>query len=377
MNTHITDKNCMGCLACENICPRRAISHNISSGFICPIVDETVCISCGLCLKVCPKNTLVKDSDFFQQAYAVKTKDTSILNDSTSGGAFSSLAEHIISENGVVYGCVLEDGKVQHIRAEQNYGCMRGSKYVQSDLKKAHLDITDDLVNGRKVLFSGTPCQCASVRNFLLTKNVETKNLVLVDFVCHGTTSPLLFSEYISYYEKKTNKKICNHLFRAKINGWTNHTEMNILSDGTKDYQSYESQLFKSIFYSNLGLNESCFQCKFASTNRVSDITLADFWGIKNSHPDLFDPKGVSFVLINSIKGQNVFEQCQDIDKHVVSITDTDQPSLYKPAEIPAEYNHFWMAYQNKGFDYIVKKYYRGGKIYRTLSDIYHKLLKR
>lgn len=367
----------MGCLACENVCPHSAISHNINSGFIRPIVDETVCINCGLCLKVCPKDTVLEESIFLQQAYAVKHKDTSVLYNSTSGGAFSSLAEHIISENGVVYGCVFENGKVQHNRTEQDYSCMRGSKYVQSDIKKTHADIVNDLVNGRKVLFSGTPCQCSSVRKFLLTKNVETKNLILVDFVCHGTASPALFSEYISYYEKKTNKRICNHLFRAKINGWTNHTEMNILSDGTRDYQSYESQLFKSIFCSHLGINESCFQCKFTSTNRVSDITLADFWGIKNSHPDLFDSKGVSFVLINSIKGQNVFENCRDIDKHLVSINDTDQPSLYKPAEMPTEYNRFWNNYRNKGFDYIVKKYYRGGKIYRALSDMCHRLLKR
>ena len=377
MNTHITDKNCIGCLACENICPRRAITHDISSGFIRPIIDEVVCVKCGLCSKVCPKDAVLEEGRFLQQAYAVKSTDISVLNDSTSGGAFSALADYVRSKNGIVYGCVLKNGKVQHIRAEKDYSSMRGSKYVQSDLGNTHTCIAEDLLNNKNVLFTGTPCQCTSVKNFLSVKNIETKNLVLVDFVCHGTTSPALFSEYISYYEKKTDKKIDNHLFRAKINGWTTHTEMNILSDGTKDYQSYESQLFKSIFHSHFGMNEGCFECKFASTNRVSDVTLADFWGIKKTHPDLFDESGVSFVLINSNKGQNVFECCKDINKKLVSVTDTDQPSLYKPVVMPKEYNVFWRDYQKKGFYYIVKKYYRGGRIYRALSDTYHRLIKR
>ena len=205
-------------------------------------------------------------------------------------------------------------------------------------------------------MFTGTPCQCDSVRKYLNLKKIELTNLVLVDFICHGTTSPVLFSEYISYYEKKKNKKIVDHLFRSKVNGWTNHTEMNVLSDGTTDYQSYESQLFKAIFYSHLGLTEGCFECRFTSTNRISDITIADFWGIKKHHPELFDENGVSFVLINSLKGQNVFEHCKDIKTQRVSVTDTEQPSLQKPAERPEEYSVFWKDYRKNDFDYIVKK---------------------
>lgn len=377
MNTHVTEKNCIGCLACENICPQNAIIHGISSGFIRPIIDETACVNCGLCLKVCPKDITLEKDEFFQQAYAVKHKNAMVLQNSTSGGAFSAIADYIIGENGTVYGCVLKNGIVQHTRTESDYGSMRGSKYVQSELKHIHSEIAKDLANGRKVLFTGTPCQCASVKKYLTLKKIASANLVLVDFVCHGTTSPALFSEYISYYEKKKNKKIVDHLFRAKLNGWTKHTEVNVLSDGTQDYQSYESQLFKSIFYSHLGMNEGCFECKFTSTNRISDITLADFWGIKRHHPELFDENGISFVLVNSSKGQNVFEHCKDIKKQLVSITDTDQPSLQKPAAMPEKYNAFWEDYRKKCFDYIVKKYYHGGKLYRTLSYIYYRLLKR
>ena len=377
MNTHVTEKNCIGCLACENICPQKAITHGIGSGFIRPIIDESTCVNCGLCLKVCPKSTALGKSLFLQQAYAVKHTDINVLRSSTSGGAFSAIADYIIRENGTVYGCVLIDGMVQHIRTENEYGSMRGSKYVQSDLKNIYSEIAHDLANRRKVLFTGTPCQCESVKKYLTLKKIQSADLILVDFICHGTTSPALFGDYISYYEKKKSKEITDHLFRSKINGWTKHTEMNILSDGTKDYRSYESQLFKSIFYSHLGMNEGCFECKYTSTNRISDITLADFWGVKKQHPDLFDENGVSFVLINSNKGQNVFEHCKNIEKQLVSITDTDQPSLHSPAVIPQKYNAFWADYHKKGFNYIVKKYYRGGTIYRTMSEIYHKVLKR
>lgn len=377
MNTRVTEKNCIGCLACENICPQKAITHGIESGFIRPIIDESACVNCGLCLKVCPQSAALDKSRFLQQAYAVKHADIDVLRSSTSGGAFSAIADYIIRENGTVYGCVLKDGMVQHIRTENEYGSMRGSKYVQSDLKKIYSEIARDLANGRKVLFTGTPCQCAAIKQYLIFKKIQSTNLVLVDFVCHGTTSPALFGDYISYYEKKKSKEIVNHLFRSKINGWTKHTEMNILSDGTKDYQSYESQLFKSIFHSHLGMNEGCFECKYTSINRISDITLADFWGVKKQHPDLFDENGVSFVLINSSKGQNVFNHCKNIEEQLVSVTDTDQPSLHSPVAIPEKYNAFWADYHKKGFNYIVRKYYHGGTIYRAISEIYHKVLKR
>lgn len=377
MKAHVTDKNCTGCLACQSICPRHAITCDTSTGFIRPVVDETVCVNCGLCLRGCPKEAALEKTSFLQQTYAVKHTDATVLKNSTSGGAFSSVANTVIRQKGVVYGCVFQNGKIQHLRTEQDYSGMRGSKYVQSDLKNTYLDIAEDLDNGRTVLFTGTPCQCDAVKKFLSQKKTETTRLILVDFVCLGTTSPVLFDDYLSYCENKAHKKIDNHLFRAKIQGWTKHTEVNSFSDGTKDFQSYESQLFKSIFHSHLGMNEGCFECKFTSSQRVSDMTLADFWGVNKSRPELFDENGVSFVLINSEKGKTVFDQCWHLEKHAVSIADTEQPSLSRPAPRPEKYEAFWRDYHQKGFGGIVKKYYHGGKIYRALSDLYHTLRKR
>ena len=377
MNTHITKDRCTGCLACENICPRGAISHDLASGFIRPAVNEAACVNCGLCLRVCPKDRTPEERAFLQQAYAVKHPDVSVLRQSTSGGAFSAIADCVLKEKGVIYGCVLENGSVQHVRTEGEYQRMRGSKYVQSNPEKVYADLALDLVNGKEVLFTGAPCQCAGVKNFLSAKNIATENLILVDFVCHGVTSPALFRDYLAYCEKKTGKKIGDHLFRSKVNGWTKHTEMNVFSDGTADCQSYESQLYKSVFHSRYGMNECCFDCRFASTVRVSDITLADFWGVNKSRPELFDPNGVSFVLINSGVGQRVMDRCDHLEKHPVSVADTEQPSLRHPAEKPPKYNRFWRDYRGKGFYRVVRKYYRGGKLYRALSGAYHRLLRR
>lgn len=377
MNKNITDNKCTGCLACENICPKGAISHNKNSGFIIPYVNDSICVNCSFCIKVCPQNEGIKsNTEFIQEAYSVKNLNPEILKKSTSGGVFFALAKNVINKGGVVYGCVTKGKEVKHIRAVSGILEMMGSKYVQSDLSLIYSDLANDIKNGKIILFTGTPCQCKAVKNFIKLRKLSSEKLILADFICHGTPSPKIFQDYIDYCEVKSKKKIEKHLFRSKVNGWTKHTEINCFTDGSKDSQSYCSQLFKSIFYSHLAMNTACFECRYTSIDRVSDITLADFWGIQKSHPELFDQNGISFVLINSSKGKLIIESCCNIEKHKVSVKDVDQPSLYQSAEKPEKYNQFWKDYQEKGFKYIVKKYYHGGIIYRLISDLFHAAFK-
>lgn len=374
MIKHITENNCFGCFACESICPKSAIKIDSKTGFYKPDVDSSLCIECGLCLNICPKEQNEKNGIDNQVAYAIKHKEKSVLNESTSGGAFSSIANRVIEMNGVVYGCITSRNEVRHTRTESDYSEMRGSKYVQSNLSDIHNQIANDLKNGRMVLFTGTPCQCSSMKKFVKQKNLPEDMLLLVDFICHGTPSPKIFSDYISYCESKAEKNIKKHLFRPKINGWTKHTEANVLTDGTVDYQSYESQMYKSIFYSHLAMNETCFSCPFASVERVSDVTMADFWGVQKSHPEFFDNRGLSFALANTKKGRDFVLGCMDIDITEVSVDDVDQPQLHRPCSKPDGYEKFWSVYNKRGFSYVVKKYYHGGWLYRKLSDLYHKL---
>lgn len=380
MTKHITADNCMGCLACEAVCRKNAVSHSTKSGFVRPLTDEALCVNCGACINVCPKSRS-EQTAASPLAYAVKNTNANVLRSSTSGGVFSSLADEIIRRGGVIYGCEALHDTVLHTRTESDYSGMRGSKYVQSNLahsfgKTVHDEILKDLRNERTVLFTGTPCQCASVRKYLSQMKASTENLIIVDFICHGTPSPKIFSDYIAYCEKKQKTKIATHLFRTKLNGWTKHTEANVMKNGQVDSTSYEAQLFKSIFYSHLAMNEACFSCPYTTLCRPSDITMADFWGIKKSHPELFDENGVSFVLVNTEKGKDFFNSLQDIERHSVAVTDAEQPMLQRPSEKPERYESFWQDYKKRGFEYIVKRYYHGGRLYRTMSKIYRTLIK-
>lgn len=380
MTKHITADNCMGCLACEAACRKGAVSHTAKSGFVRPTVDEKLCVDCGACINVCPK-LRNEQNDAVPLAYAVKSTDAAVLSNSTSGGMFSALADEIVRRGGVIYGCEILHDMVVHTRTESDYSGMRGSKYVQSDLahsfgKTVHDEILKDLTNGRTVLFTDTPCQCASVRKYLSHMKASGEKLILADLICHGTPSPKIFADYIAYCEEKQKTKIATHLFRTKLNGWTRHTEANVMQDGQIDAVSYEAQLFKSIFYSHIAMNEACFSCPYTTLYRPSDITMADFWGVKKSHPELFDESGVSFVLINTEKGKDFFDSLQNIEIHSVSPQDADQPMLKRPTQKPEKYESFWQDYEKRGFEYVVKKYYHGGRMYRLMSKIYRTIIK-
>lgn len=377
MNNILQDKWCCGCTACESICPNSAISISDKQGFYMPKLNSDLCTECGLCVKVCPGKRSPYNTYYAQKAFAAVNQNDEIRTLSTSGGAFSALAEAVISKGGIIYGAVCDGNNVIHKRTTDDYGKMRGSKYLQSRIGKAFLLVEQDLKNGVTVLFSGTPCQCAGLKKYLNYKRVPLTDLITVDFICHGVVSPGIFKDYIDYCNKKSRKTVKEHIFRSKIHGWTKHTELNIFTDGTTDSQSYASQLFKSVFYSHLGMNDACFECRYASINRESDITMGDFWGIKNNHPELFDESGVSFLLVNTQKGMNLLELCKGLTVHDVDITDVEQPQLYGPAKKPEGYEDFWNYYNLNGFNKTVKKYYHGGTVYRMLSNIYRFLMKR
>ena len=242
----------------------------------------------------------------------------------------------------------------------------------------ALLDIETDLREGRKVLFTGTPCQTAAVKEYIAKRNMEAKNLVLCDIICHGTPSPLMFSEYLRLCEKKKGKRIVNHVFRSKINGWHSHTEVNIYDNNQIDFNSYYSQLFKCMFQSHMVLRPSCHNCKYTNLNRPSDITIADFWGIDKTMPEFDDNKGISLVLLNTKKGSDVFETIKDkIIYRRSNISDCMQPNMKEPTKPSPQREVFWGDYYQKGFEFVMKKYYKYGLwsemkkfIYNTLTKI-------
>jgi len=361
-------QDCCGCTACVNICPEHAITMEPDEeGFLYPQVNTDLCIKCGICKNVCPLQNEYETPDNFSEpkVYAVKHKSDSVCNASSSGGMFTALSDEILSCGGVIYGVGFDDNMVvchQRAENESQRNKFRGSKYVQSEMRQTFLEVKEDLELGNKVLFTGTPCQVAGLKNYLNQSGVDSTNLVTCDIVCYGTPSPLMFTEYIKFCEAKCGKKIINHVFRSKIKGWHVHKEINIFSDGQEDYKSFLSQLYKKIFFTNMVLRPSCYNCKFTRLRRPSDITIGDFWGLDKVMPEFNDNKGVSLVLINTAKGKRIFNKnSKGIMYRQSNKLDCLQPRLKEPTKPSPKRNMFWQDYRVNGFEYVVRKYFGYG----------------
>ncbi|MFR5684657.1 MAG: Coenzyme F420 hydrogenase/dehydrogenase, beta subunit C-terminal domain, partial [Clostridia bacterium] len=292
---------CYGCGACSKICPKNAIIMKMDKkGFFYPEIEKEKCIQCGLCEKVCwnPES----NNEYFKEplVYAVKSKDMQTRLQSSSGGVFTQFAKICLEENGVVYGaCYAEDFEVKHIRIGniEEIQKLRGSKYVQSNLKNVYSEVKKDLQNGKKVMFVGTPCQVYGLNQYL--RGIDKLNLILVDLVCHGVTSPKIWKDYITFIERKYHGKLSKYTFRNKEKGWRGYHPLAKFDNGRK-IESRCITSYTNLFSTDLALREGCYQCNFSSTHRKSDITIGDFWGLEKTIPEFIDDLGVSLVLINT-----------------------------------------------------------------------------
>ncbi|TWV64533.1 Coenzyme F420 hydrogenase/dehydrogenase, beta subunit C-terminal domain [Parabacteroides distasonis] len=320
----IKEKNeCCGCNACVQRCPESCITmREDNEGFSYPEVDREVCIDCGLCEKVCP---VIHQGDKRKPlaVYAVKHKDDKIRLSSSSGGAFTALAESVIDEDGVVFWAKFdEDWSVFHDYTDTKEGlaAFRGSKYVQSRIGDSFKKAEYFLKAGRKVLFSGTPCQIAGLKRFL---RKEYDNLLTVDFICHGVPSPGVWREYLKEETarqcggknsvlshpniKERDARIESISFRDKRLGWKKYSFALTLSvpigHGVKNTVLLSEPLNKNIFLrgflTNLYLRPSCHACPAKSFKSGSDITISDFWGGQSIIPEWNDDKGISVMFLH------------------------------------------------------------------------------
>ncbi|MHB8129762.1 MAG: Coenzyme F420 hydrogenase/dehydrogenase, beta subunit C-terminal domain [Mobilitalea sp.] len=355
-------EDCCGCTACENICPTKSILMKCDEeGFFYPQIDQKRCTDCGLCKEVCAfqNGYSVSQNLVIPYVYAAKHINEKVRMNSTSGGVFSALSDYIIDKNGVVFGVSFDsDMNVIHQMAitKAEVEKFKGSKYVQSDLRKVYQEIKKLLVNGRLILFTGTPCQTAGLISYL--EKINTVNLILCDIVCHGTPSPLMWREHISSMENKEKDKIIEYYFRHKVQGWHAHNEMIIYNNGKKDYDSILSQKHQELYNSHNILRPACHNCKYTNLHRPSDITIADFWGIERCLPDFDDNKGTSLVLVNTSKGQQLYEEIKrNLIYRESNTRDCLQPQLQYPTKKSEERDEFWEDYNRKGYNYIIKKY--------------------
>lgn len=379
----LPDDGCMGCSLCANLCPVNSIQmKNNAEGFFEAKINNEVCLDCKICENNCILTGETEKKEFEQKYFVYSNNNKKEKELSTSGGAFYKLAQYIINDGGYVFGAVLNsDMTVKHICSDSEVGisAMRGSKYVQSDISTCFDTIKKLLDSSKTVMFSGTPCQCDAINQYLCYHNCDTSKLILCDIVCHGVVSPMVFKDYIKFCETISGKKIVDHKFRIKINGWHNHTEENVFSDGTADNKSAESQLYKKVFHSHMAQRKSCHQCKYADINRVGDLTLADCWGIEKFRPEIDDNTGLSLLLVNSEKGEKLLSCLSGSFLMQLNRNEIMQPQLKGPAKISLYRNEFWKCYKKNGFKIVVQRFFgygKKGKIYLRIFKI-NKMVKR
>lgn len=332
---------CSGCGACAGVCPKNCISMACDAeGFAYPSVDEQKCIECGVCLKKCPVENDGVAGRAPISSVVLQDKDSESLKTSTSGGAFACIARHILKQGGVVFGAAYDEQlKVSHVVVEQleDLPRLQGSKYVSSDAKESYKQVKAFLKEGRRVLFSGTPCQVAALKSFL---GDDPELLLTMDLVCHGTPSQKLFHKYIQWLEEKKHSVIKTYVFRSKkFFGWSLGGEC---SDGKKSYAiNPDCDPYYAAFLRGETFRKSCYSCKFANMNRMGDFTVGDFWGYYNmNNPMGIEPqKGLSMLLANSPKGMDVLKRIEGnaaivpLDLQTISAGNWNlhHPSVFKP----------------------------------------------
>lgn len=376
---------CCGCTACANICPCNAITMvEDEEGFKYPKINNDLCVECGRCKAVCQIHSLKTDKEIEPVVYAAQNKNDEIRAKSTSGGMFSVFADKVLEENGVIYGVEYSDDfTIQHERAEtaETYERFRGSKYAQSDLNDCFKRVKEDLENGRKVLFTGTPCQISGVKTFLGEK-AKSDNIILCEIICHGVPSPKLWKEQLAFLEKERGSKVVDYRNRSKVAGWHGHNEQVFFENGKSEYKTKLSQLHKDLFYAHLTIRPSCYACKYTQFPRSADISIADFWGIENFMPEFDDNKGTSMLILNTAKAVSFYEQIKhNLECRESNIEDAFYDNHKKPAKMNVNREKFWADYQKHGYLYVAQKYSdytTMGKILRQtkfiLKDISKKL---
>ncbi|MGN0161748.1 MAG: Coenzyme F420 hydrogenase/dehydrogenase, beta subunit C-terminal domain [Lachnospiraceae bacterium] len=287
--------------------------------------------------------------------YAVRHKSSEVLEQSRSGGVFTALSDYILSHNGKVYGCILDERfEAKHIGtgSRTQRDLMRESKYIQSNLGDSFKQIKKDLENGIMVLFSGTSCQVAGLRCFL---GKEYSNLFCLDIVCHGVPSVLVWRKYLKWICKKFNINIEKVQFRNKNNyGWREHIESVYSTDGER----IDSNIYAALFYGHHTLRPACYRCKYKTLSHPGDITIGDYWGIEKAASEFDDDKGVSLVFVNSEKGYQLLNFIDhDVEKKETSVEDSMQPPLFMPFYEPLGRKWFWINFYCRPFEKILKRY--------------------
>lgn len=385
MNNYLTtgDKSsCCGCRACEQICPVECISFSTDEeGFLVPSVNRDKCIDCNACARVCPIDNPT-EGKMPVGIFATASSDLATKKKSSSGGVFYLLASNIVAKGGIVVGAALnlEERRLCHTAVDNvdELTALLGSKYIASDTEATFSEVRRHLIEGRKVLFVGTPCQIAGLQGFLRKDYI---NLYTCDLLCHGVPSQYVFERYIDWLERKYKGKVVSLNFRDKEKyGWSITLRYDIERRG-RIKSHYVPAGLSPYFYGFLRgkfLRESCYHCPYTKLQRTGDLTLADFWGVKelNLSDDL--SSGCSCVLVNTNRGQELFESIRyDLQfEHPVTYEQAYRQNINfkEPCQRPQERDTAIKEIKSHSFEYVASKYCKNPRRYRIiLRNIFRK----
>lgn len=347
-------KDCTGCFACYNACPKNAIEMKEDEyGYVYPCIDKDKCINCGLCKKVCPQLNELKFNEPIT-AYAMYNKNAKTRNESTSGAAATTFYQKVLNENGVVYGANnIENEKFKFIRISKESELFRikGSKYVHCYIEDSFSNVKQDLISGLKVLFIGTPCQIAGLKCYL---SKEYDNLILVDLVCHGVPSQKMLNDEIKLHVDDT-KKIDRVIFRQNDFALRIFENNKCIFTEADNDNNYYYRFLNAMFY-----RENCYTCRYAKEKRISDITIGDFWGLKSDKKEFEDEnKGISLVMPNTEKGKKFLDECLDYmfyEERSVNEAIDGNSQLRHPSVKHKKHKKFMKLYANLGYEKACKK---------------------
>ena len=378
---------CCGCFACKDACPKDAITISATeTGFLYPEIDTAKCVNCGLCIRICGYKK-GNDGKRPEEVFAAASKSNAILSAAASGGIFSVMAKEIVNNGGVVCGSAMfrtETGfLVKHSFAdnEKELKKLAGSKYVESAADGVFREAEEILRSGKRLLFSGTPCQVAALKSFL---RKDYDNLITVDLICHGVPSLKLFNDYICFYEKKHSCIVMDFVFRDKSRGQGMNCRITEKSGEKTRVKVMDGRLssYFGMFLKGSVYRENCYSCPYASEKRVSDVTLGDYWGVYQEHAGevskagLDNRKGISCVLINTGKGAGLWQR---ISENVLCFHSelgkvaAHNDRLITPSSKPADREHVMQSYILNGYESVDEIYSKEIRIkkYRYILEFH------
>jgi coenzyme F420-reducing hydrogenase beta subunit len=335
-----------------------------AEGFYRPVIDAEKCVQCGACERVCPWNKPVENpnvADVSPKTVAAYAKNESVRLQSSSGGIFTVLAERVLDDGGVVVGVAqTSPTRFGHIVVENkaDLAKQRGSKYVQADVGLVYRVVRSRLKAGRKVLFSGTPCQVAGL--YAVLGSVASADLFTVDIVCHGTPSVKVFEKYVREMEKMGDSALDGVNFRDKSEGWSGYALLHRFRSGKSVSVYHGRSKYMRLFLSCICQNTSCDDCHYRKQPRIADITLGDYWGISKYHPEMDDNKGTSVVLLNTEHGKALFEavadkvaQCDSKVEYAIA----GNPCIVRSSTPHPKRTEFFANLDKYTLDQLIKKY--------------------